>query len=126
MSVVFRNNLYSNNSFEPLHHLFLRVSKYLNECATERLRDESFSRGSLSGVGKITFFASMRRKILFFLNSFLLSVQYESMDYRTRVHFSKTADSGGLDGLFRERDLAGMLEGKDYVTIDMVLPFLVL
>ena len=40
------------------------------------------------------------------------------------MDFSKANYSTRLDGLFVEDGVRGMLEGKDYKTVDMILPFI--
>lgn len=106
-----------------MHNLSLGILQQLKGCAMERLRDEALSTAALSVNGQTTSFRSVKRKILSFLNLFLVSVDPESVGYKLRLNFSKTAVSSKLVGLFRESGLAGMLETNEYASIDMSLLF---
>lgn len=86
----------------------------------KRLRDDALYTTALSGNSQTKLFPAIRQKILSFLNSFLVSVESESMGCRVKFNFSKTAVPGQLDGIFRNNELVGMLEANDYSCIEMI------
>lgn len=60
----------------------------------ERLREESFFTAVRPVDGQTKSFPSVGRKILSFLNSFLVSAESESMGYKHKLKFSKRAVAG--------------------------------
>lgn len=122
MDPGFENGLYSLLSSEPMHSLSLDVSKLLKQCRMKLLRDRVLSMAALSVNGQTKSFQSVRRKILSFLSSFLVTVESEWLGWKLNLNFLKTAVPGELDGVFWEIGLAGMLKANDYAIMDMVLP----
>ena len=111
-------DLYSIFSFEPLHNLHLGISKDIKRMIFERLSTEDLqdARGNL--------FKFIRKSVVQWANAFLALLEKEYPTSCLHVEFSKAKTSTRLDGLFVEDRVRGMLEGKDYKTVDMIFPFI--
>lgn len=124
MSLVPCLDIYSVFHFEPMHNLPLGVSKLLKTCAGERLRSDSqSSTAMLTTAGQPKKFATIRVTVLKEMNAFLSRSQQSSQGYGLRLDFSSGSGTQ-LQGLFADNGLCGMLEAKDYISVDQVSPFL--
>ena len=114
-------------SFEPLHNLHLGISKLLKQCMADRLQStvlETSAIPSKGGKCRTSSFRSVRMKILASVSKLLSHIQRYSPIIGVRVDFSKSGSNGQEKGLYGpDGTLIGMLEGKDYRSIDMVFPF---
>lgn len=114
-------------SFEPLHNLFLGISRLLKSCLSERLRSLDFETSLIptaAGKQRTVPFRTVRMTILMGVNKLLSHIQRYSPIPGSRVDFSKGGSSGHEKGLYgSEGKLIGMLEGKDYRNLEMVFPF---
>ena len=115
-------------SFEPLHGFHLGISKDLKRCLSERLRSESLFTSSLptsTGVYKVRQFRSVRIIILNGINKMLSHIQETSPSTGLRIDFSSTSKGENGNGLYaKDGKLIGILEGKDYRSVDAVFPFI--
>ena len=67
-------------------------------------------------------FKFIRKSVLGGANAFLALLEKEYPTRCLHVDFSKAKNSTRLNGLFVEDGVRGMLEGKDYKTVDMIFP----
>ena len=107
--------------FEPLHNLHLGISKDIKRMIFERLSSEDLQ----DARGKS--FKFIRNSVLRGANAFLALLEKEYPATCLHVDFSKEKkliSIGFLDWLFVEDGVRGMLEGKDYKTVDMTFPFI--
>lgn len=118
------NDQYSGFTVEPLHLLQLRISKKLKKCTVSYL---SSSKKAINGVmwtkhpRKIN---SYKFHLLNACNSLLFGYKMDFMVSDLQVDFSSALKTGQLNGFFTSAGVKGMLEGKDYSSIDMVFPFI--
>lgn len=118
-------DIYDIFRFEPMHNLSLGVSKMLKDCATIMLRDENrTSPAMITSSGAPRTFKHIRRSVLHALNDFLCDVEKRSPGYGIHCDYSKGECGGRLNGFFTETGIVGMLEAKEYDSVDMVSPFL--
>ena len=114
-------------SYEPLHNLYLGISKLLKVCLSERLKSTSHHTSSIltrAGNRRTTSFRNVRMTILMGINKMLSHLQMFSPLQGTRIDFSKGGSSGNEKGVYgSDGNLIGMLEGKDYRNLDVVFPF---
>lgn len=114
-------------SYEPLHNLFLGISKLLKVCLSERLRSIVLQTSAVLTVGgkkRTTFFRTVRMTILTGINRMLSHIQRFSPMHGIRIDFSKGGSCGHEKGVYgAEGNLIGMLEGKDYRNLDIIFPF---
>lgn len=114
-------------SFEPLHNLFLGISKLLKACLSERLRSAILQTSAIRTRGgnvRTVNFRTVRMIVLTGINRLLSHIQRLSPLNGVRIDFSKGGSSGHEKGLYgQEGNLIGMLEGKDYRNLDFIFPF---
>ena len=116
-------NMYDIFTYEPLHNLHLGISKMLKTLTYELIGSSkvvAFPNSKLKGESKI---CSHKTAILRACNSLLRAVQMDSSTTSMKVDFSTKETSSRLNGIFLETGVRGMLEGKDYRTLDYVFPF---
>lgn len=70
------------------------------------------------------YFLGLGRRLLLFLNLFLISFETDLECYKRSLKFSSTTVPGTLEGLLRKNRLAEMLGTSSYASIDMSNPFL--
>ena len=114
-------------TFEPLHGFNLGISRELKKCLSERLRSDSLSTDTLptkKGVYRTRTFKTARMIILNAINRMLSHIQRSSSAKGLRIDFSSTSKGDNGNGLYgKDGKLVGMLESKDYRSLDMVFPF---
>ena len=114
--------------FEPLHNFHLGTSKDLKRCLSERLKSEDLFSSALptkGGKNRTASFKTLRLTVLFGINRILSHIQSFSPAKGLRIDFSTSTTSYYGSGLYvDDGKLVGMLEGKDYKSIDMVSPFI--
>ena len=119
-------DLHSLFGYEVLHGLHLGISKDLKRCLSERLRSAThFTKAIPTRTGKMreASFKAVRSQILSGVNKMLSHMARNSPASGLRIDFSSGKDhSNGLYG--EDGSLIGMLEGKDYKSLDMVAPFI--
>lgn len=105
-----------------MHYLYVGISKQLRVVKFDRL---SFSASKSSTIknasGECQAFLSKLRKVLYMANNILRYVQDES---GIRAAFSTMTDVLSYNGLFKETGLVGMLNARDFKTVDLDSPFL--
>ena len=69
-------------------------------------------------------FKFIRKSVLRGANAFLALLEKEYPATCLLVDFSKANNSTRLDGVFVEDGVRGVLEAKDYKTVDMIFPFI--
>lgn len=117
-------DLYSIFTFEPLHNLFLGVLKFVKTCMIQYVSSNDLYTKH-SGRGKRPrMFSSIRTSVLRGCNTALAEFQKYYVMPGVKVDFSKHEGSSQLNGIFVQDGLRGMLEGKDYRTLDMSFPFI--
>jgi len=118
------SDIYELFTFEPLHNLHLGISKLLKQCtyyyvtSKHRVSFQHFKRNARVTIG------SKKAAILRGCNTYLRAIDEDSGMSSLRVDFSSKNASITLNGLFMENGIRGMLEGKDYKTVDYVFPFI--
>lgn len=117
-------NLSSIYFFGPIHNLSPGVSRTLKRSSMKGLRDNPIHTDAISANDRRKAFPTVRRKILYLLNTFLVKMESESMEQELRVDFTNLKSMAYLDGLFTEKGLVGVLEAKDVSNIDKVSSFL--
>lgn len=112
---------------EPLHVFHLGISKELKKCLSERLRIDSKVTESIptkGGIYRLRTFKSVRMLILNGVNRMMSHIQSASPAKGLRIDFSTTGKGESGNGLYADDGkLIGMLEAKDYRSVDMVFPF---
>ncbi len=115
-------SIYKIFSVEPMHVLHLGVSKLIKQTTCSRLKSTELTS---CAIGKTTkTFSYIRKSILRQLNAFLDSVSTNTDGIRV---FGKLRSSGGktgLNGLFKEEGLSGMVEASLMEKVDKVSPFM--
>ena len=113
---------------EALHEFHLGVSKELKRCASERLRSENLITTSLptkTNMSRTVTFKQVRMTILNGVNKMLAHIEESSPSSGLRVDMSRSDKGDHGNGLFNsDGNLVGMLEAKDYRSLDMVSPFI--
>lgn len=114
-------DIYHLFSFEPMHNLYLGVSKLLKECACERLRSKDLETHAVTtsrGVPR-TFF-SVRSAVLHELNKFVRIAMRSAFGNSLRMNV------GGAEwkGFFGPSGVAGLLEARDMRCVDQIGPFM--
>ena len=119
-------DLHSLFGYEVLHNLHLGVSKDLKRCLSERLRSTAHFTSSVptkAGNIRHTTFKAVRNQVLAGVNAMLSHMERTSPSQNLRIDFSVGKDySSGLFG--EDGKLIGMLEAKDYKSVDMISPFI--
>ena len=114
-------------SYEPLHNLYLGISKLLKVCLSERLKSTNLQTSAIlsrGGKTRTTSFRNVRMTILTGINRMLSHIQRFSPVHGMRIDFSKGGSSGHEKGVYGpDGNLIGMLEGKNYRNLDIVFPF---
>ena len=115
-------------NFESLHNFHLGVSKDLKRCLSERLRStdlKSAAPPTSSGAARIVSFKMVRTTVLCGINKMLEHIQRESPAKGLHIDFSRSGKGFNWNGIYVEDGkLMGMLESKDYRSLDMVSPFM--
>lgn len=119
-----RENMYSVFAFEPLHNFHLGISKLLKTCIMSRLNSNNMTSTAGSKTGQPRTFRALRHVILRGANDILAGMQRDCNVRGFQVDFSSGEKGSGLNGMFRNDGLRGMLEAKDYRAVDMVFPFI--
>ena len=117
-------DLYSIFTFEPLHNLFLGVSKLLKVCMIQYMSSAELYTKNPGRGKRPRLFSSIRTSVLRGCNTVLAEFQKYYVMPGVKVDFSKHEGSSQLNGIFVQDGLRGMLEGKDYRTLDMFFPFI--
>ena len=114
-------------SFEPLHGFYLGISKLLKKCLSERLRSENLSTTYVTnknGMTKTKSFKMIRMLLLNGINKMLSHMQHSSPAKGLQVDFSSSSKDDHGNGLYnQEGNVIGMLEAKNFRSIDMIFPF---
>ena len=117
-------DIYDLFTFEPLHNLHLGISKLLKQCTFHYVTSKHrVSFQHMRKSIKVTI-GSKKSPILRGCNNYLRAIQEDSGMSSLKVDFSSKNASITLNGLFLENGIRGMLEGKDYKTVDFVFPFI--
>lgn len=69
-------------------------------------------------------FLSLRRKIIGELNRFPSAVWKKSFGYGVHVDLSQKIGNVEIDGHFRDHNVSGIPEASDFLSVDIVPPFL--
>lgn len=115
------SDVYSMFTFETLHNLHLGWSKLLKFCYICYLSSEQVMTHRPGKPDKPA--SSMKNSVLRAVNSMLTEIQTKYPMPGRNVDFAKKEASSGLNGLFTNDGLKGMLEGKDYQAVDYIFPF---
>lgn len=118
------SDLYSILTYEPLHNLFLGLSRLLKFCLILYLSSKLLSTKQSGRGKKPRVFNSIKTAVLRGCNTVLAEFQKYYVPPGLRVDFSKHEGSSQLNGIFVQDGLRGMLEGKDYRTLDCFFPFI--
>ena len=117
-------DIYSIFTFEPLHNIYLGLSKLLKEMCCQRLCDDTFSTVMQDADGRYKRFPEIRTALLNGMNHILSCIQRDSPATAFKIDFSDAGKSGSYNGFFVKDGLRGMLEAKDHRAVDQVMPFL--
>jgi len=114
-------DLYKILAFEPMHNLFLGISKTIKVLIYFRLGSEILE---VQGTGdKTKKFKTIRCSILKCINEMLSRMENESYIPDFVVDFSSKSNPTDLNGLYSKDGLIGMMEAKNYKCLDTIFPF---
>lgn len=116
-------NMYDIFTYEPLHNLHLGISKMLKTLTYEIIGSSKYVLFPTSKKKEESKISSQKTAILRACNSLLRAIQIDSSTTSMKIDFSTKETSSTLNGIFLETGVRGMLEGKDYKTLDYVFPF---
>lgn len=117
-------DVYSIFTFESLHNLHLGISKLLKNCILQRMASDMLTTFPDGPPSKQKKMISHRSKLLMATNAILADIQKNYPAPGLQVDFSKKEASVQLNGFFMKEGIKGMLEGKNYRSVDMVFPFI--
>lgn len=111
--------------FEALYNLSLGVSWLLKEWIWNMLGDECRETRAIKSKSRSnSTFKTAKITLLSALNIFLTDCQNSLVGTGVQVKLKKPGQSKCLTALFTQTSLIGVLEGADYVSIDLVFTFL--
>ena len=123
MGIIRDLDVFQIHSFESLHNFYLGISKLLKVACSDRLRDETLQTFVLRlKNGQARTFGSVRSLILSGVNHILRGIQEDSPMPNLRVDYSVSTKSWRYNGIFLEDGLVGLLQAKDFQSLDMVFP----
>ena len=111
-------DLYTILAFEPMHNLFLGMSKTLKILIFLRLGSEN-----LFVEKDKKKFKYIRFTILKCVNEMLSRMEKESYIPDFTVDFASKTNPSELNGLYCKDGVTGMLEAKNYKCLDTIFPF---
>ena len=117
------NNMYNCLTFEMLHNFDLGISKLIKTFIYERLGCNILRTKLFCSAGD-KMFKSVRTSILNGVNDMLRLIEQDSQIPDFHVDFSGKESGNRLNGLYKQDGLTGMLEAKNYRSIDTVFPFI--
>ena len=118
-------DIYALFSVEPMHVFHLGVSRLLKEVAAERLRSTELTTTNYRTVYRTTrTFSSIRNAILRHVNRFIDEASRHTDGTNIGLYIRNTEGRPGLNGVFTEEGLAGMLEAADMKKVDIISPFI--
>ncbi|MEM9680054.1 MAG: hypothetical protein AAF901_06990 [Bacteroidota bacterium] len=118
-------DIYNIYSVEPMHLFHLGISKMLKICATDRLKSLALETYNMTkNRGYSIPFQSIRTVVIKQLNYFIEEVCNNADTMRIEGNFRRDDGKSGLNGLFKDEGLVGMIEAKAMKNIDKVSPFL--
>ena len=113
---------YSIYTFETLHNLYLGLSKILKICLYKYLGSEEIVVISIRDETKNISLRSKKRALLKFINHTLSQYEREYGVPSLYVDFKKKGNTNCLDGLYMEKGMKGMLQGRNFKHLDYVFP----
>ena len=116
--------MYSIFSFEPLHNLFLGISKLIKKSGAHRLNSETLMTTKGAKSERSRPFKTARKSILAGANAILAGIERDYYAPGLHVDLSKGDKGQYLNGIYTDEGLRGMLEAKDFRAFDMVFPFI--
>lgn len=116
--------IYNLFTFESLHNFHLGISKQLKRCLMDYVACSDNVNMKFGDRRRQKRLGSQRVPILKALNGILATIERKYFAPGLHVDFSKKEKSSTLNGLFGNDGLRGMLEGKNYRSVDLVFPFL--
>lgn len=118
-------DMYSIFTYEPLHNLFLGISKLLKELLSARLADGTLKSSVLkTKKGEPRSFEQIRPAVLNGINRILSCIQASNPGVGLRIDFSSNGKGHLYNGIFKSDGLRGMLEGADHRSLDQIMPFI--
>lgn len=112
-------------TYEPLHNLYIGISKLLKELLSIRLSDHSLQTSFMKNKnGDPKSFDTIRSDLLNGINRILSCIQAENPGSGLKIDFSTAGKGHRFNGLFKQHGLIGMLEGSDHRSIDQFMPFI--
>ena len=117
-------DMYDIYTYEPLHNLWLGVSKLILICISLRLLSKTLTTTTGSSTNSPRPFASIRHKVLRGVNNILAAIERDYPAPGLHIDFSTSSAGSSLNGIFVQDGLRGMLEAKDYRALTMVFPFI--
>ncbi len=115
-------SIYRIFSVEPMHVLHLGISKLIKQTTCNRLKSTELTSSAISTTTKT--FSYIRKSILRQLNSFLDSVSTNTDGIRVFGNLRSGGGKSGLNGLYKEDGISGMIEATTIQKIDNVSPFM--
>lgn len=116
-------DIYKIFTVEPLHLFHLGISKLIKQCACDRLKSTEKRTYAMGGENGKTF-SFIRNSVLRQMNGFLEDVFSNHEGIRINCTIRKADGKPGLNGMFKEDGIAGMVEAKIFKEMDKVSPFL--
>ena len=119
-------DLYKCLRYEIMHDIHHGLTKTLLDCMSLRLRSvhlrsEEFT---TKKTGNHSSFRTIRTRVLKALNKSLELFDRQSPMIEFRVSHKSNESTEALNGLFRKKGLASMLEARHYAQVLQVMPFL--
>jgi len=116
--------VYSMFTFESLHNLHLGISKLLKNCFLEFLQSNQVMTWPNGTRKQKKVLSSQRSNVLKAANAILAEIEKKYPATGIHVDFSKKEKTAQLNGFFLRDGVRGMLEGKNFRSIDLVFPFI--
>lgn len=113
---------YQFATLEPLCFFHLKVSKTLKVCTAGLLSSSTAETSPSQPSSKRRKPRSVKNQNLQGINNVLAAFQNELYVSGIHVAFSTSKKSAHLIGFIKNTDVKGMIEGKDYPTIDIMFP----
>ena len=115
-------DVYSIYTFEMLHNLYLGLSKILKICLYKYLGSDELVVMTIRDEEKKVVLRSKKKAILKFINHTLSQYEREYGVPSLYVDFKKKGNTNSLDGLYLEKGMKGMLQGRNFKHLDYVFP----
>ena len=118
-------DIYGLFSVEPMHVFHLGVSRMIKDAATDRLRCNELRTDHYRTVDRrMRSFPSIRPAILRQVNAFVDEVSRKSDGTPIGLYIKNVDGRPGLNGMYTDEGLTGMLEAADIKKLDMISPFI--